>query len=417
MKILFLSDNFPPEVNAPATRTYEHCRRWVADGAQVTVITCAPNFPQGRVYPGYRNKLRRVETIDGIRVIRVWTYITANAGFLKRTLDYVSFAVMAFWVGLFERADVVVATSPQFFTTFAGYGLSLFRRWPWLFELRDLWPESIATVGAMGKGRLYRILERMELFLYRAATRVIVVTPAFRDNLIRRGIGATKIDIVTNGSDAAFTPRPRNEALRAELGIGGKFVVGYLGTHGLAHGLDFVLDTVGSLHGDPLHFLFIGDGAVKADLEAKARTMALSNVSFHPPVPKAQVADWLAACDAVLVPLKKSDTFKTVIPSKIFEAAAMEIPIILGVDGQAREIVEGMGAGVYYEPENGAAFVAVIKHLAADAALRARLREGGKRLAAAYSRDVLARRMLQILRDVVASGRTRAGLVRYPRNQ
>lgn len=401
MKILFLTDNFPPEVNAPATRTYEHCKRWVEAGAQVTVITCAPNFPQGKVYPGYRNA-HSGETVDGIRVVRVKTYITANEGFVKRSLDYISFAASAFFAGLFEKADVIVATSPQFFTTFAGFGLSLVKRRPWVFELRDLWPESIATVGALKQGsRLYRLLEWTELFLYRRAARVVVVTPAFRDNLIRRGIPAGKIDVVTNGADVDnFAPRPLNHALRQSLGIDDRFVIGYIGTHGMAHGLDFVLSAMATLHEQPLHLMLVGDGAEKAKLVAQAAALGLRHASFHEPVPKQAVADWLAACDALLVPLRRSDTFKTVIPSKIFEASAMGRPLLLGVDGQARQIVEEYGAGVYFIPEDSAAFSDALGRLAADEGLRQACAVGGRKLAAAYARDTLAARMLAILHGV-----------------
>lgn len=402
MKILFLTDNFPPEVNAPATRTYEHCRRWTEAGAEVTVITCAPNFPQGKVYPGYRNRLHSVETVDGIKVIRVWTYITANEGFVKRSLDYLSFAVSAFFAGLSEKADVIVATSPQFFTTFAGFSLSLVKRRPWVFELRDLWPESIATVGALKQGgRLYRWLERTELFLYRRAARVVVVTPAFRDNLIRRGIPADKIDVVTNGADLAnFAPRPLNRVLRQRLGFDDKFVIGYIGTHGLAHGLDFVLNTMATLQDRPLHLMLVGDGAEKPRLVAQAAGLGLRNASFHDPVPKQAVADWLSACDALLVPLRRSDTFKTVIPSKIFEASAMERPILLGVDGQARGIVEAHGAGVHFTPEDPAAFTEAVLQLAGDEGLRDACALGGRDLATAYAREALAARMLAILQGV-----------------
>ncbi|MCB1630138.1 MAG: hypothetical protein KDI48_20590, partial [Xanthomonadales bacterium] len=150
MHILFLSDNFPPEVNAPASRTFEHCREWVRAGHKVTVITCAPNFPKGKVFEGYRNRLWQRERMDGIEVIRVWSYITANEGFTRRILDYLSYMFMAILAGPFvRRIELVVGTSPQFFTACAAYVVSRYRRVPYVFELRDLWPESIKAVGAM----------------------------------------------------------------------------------------------------------------------------------------------------------------------------------------------------------------------------------------------------------------------------
>ena len=203
MRILFLSDNFPPEGNAPATRLYEHAIRWVRSGSEVTVVTCAPNFPEGKLFPGYRNAWRQVETVDGIRVVRVKTYITANEGFLKRTLDYLSFMLMGFAMALFERRpDVVVATSPQFFCAIAGWAVAAARRRPFVFELRDLWPASIVAVGAMRRSVVIRALERIEMFLYRRATAIVAVTESFRRELIARGVDGKKIHVVVNGVDA-----------------------------------------------------------------------------------------------------------------------------------------------------------------------------------------------------------------------
>ncbi|MFO0472511.1 MAG: glycosyltransferase, partial [Pseudomonadota bacterium] len=204
MHILFLSDNFPPEVNAPASRTHEHCRQWVAAGTQVTVITCAPNFPKGRVFDGYRNRLWQQETVDGFRVIRVWSYITANEGFAKRVLDYTSYMLTAFVASLFvRRIDVVVATSPQFFTAVAGWAVGLVRRVPFVFELRDIWPESIKAVGAMKESLAIRLLERVELFLYRRAARIVSVTESWRARRGPRGFDTAHRDDGTHGGDTS----------------------------------------------------------------------------------------------------------------------------------------------------------------------------------------------------------------------
>jgi hypothetical protein len=168
MHILFLTDNFPPETNAPASRTYEHAMRWVRAGHKVTVVTGAPNFPSGKIHAGYSNALWRRETMDGIDVVRVWTYITANEGFLKRTLDYVSFMVAAILASPFlPRPDIIVGTSPQFFTPCAALVVSWWRRRPFVFELRDLWPDSIVAVGAMRETLAIRLLRKLEYFLYR----------------------------------------------------------------------------------------------------------------------------------------------------------------------------------------------------------------------------------------------------------
>jgi glycosyltransferase involved in cell wall biosynthesis len=400
MKILFISDNFPPEVNAPASRTWEHCREWVKVGEQVTVITGAPNFPQGVVYPGYGNRLWSQELIDGIRVIRVWTYISANNGFAKRILDYSSFAVTGFLAGLFERTDLIITTSPQFFTNFVGWGLSKVKRKPWIFELRDLWPDSILTVGAMKRTKLIDTLERLELFFYRKARRIIAVTNAFKQNLTKRGIDPGKIEVIPNGIDPnIFFSRPKNQKLLKQLNFKNKFVVGYIGTHGMAHSLDFIISSLKYLDDPKIHFLFVGDGARKKQVVSLATEDQLKNVTFCDPVSKELVSDYIGICDAALVPLKKSETFKTVIPSKIFEAAAMQRPILLGVEGQAKEIVDTYGAGISFEPENREDFLSKVKTIKEDTILYQSLQVGCEKLALDYQRKKLGLKMLSVIYD------------------
>ena len=242
MHILLLTDNFPPEVNAPASRCWEHARIWVGLGARVTVITSAPNFPQGVVHTGYRNRWT-IEELEGVAIHRVPTFIVRNEGFVLRTLDFLSFMLASFIGGLRIRAvDLVIATSPQFFTACSGWALSRYFRAPFVFEIRDLWPASITAVGMMRGGRIIGALERLEIFLYRQARGIITVTKGFRDDLIRRGIPANRIAIVTNGADLSrFHPRDRDEGLAGSQRLAGKFVIGYLGTHGMAHGLDNVI--------------------------------------------------------------------------------------------------------------------------------------------------------------------------------
>ncbi len=401
MKILFITDNFPPEVNAPASRTYDHCKRWVEKGVQVTVITCAPNFPQGKVYEGYRNCLYQTEYVDGIKVIRVWSYIAANEGFVKRIIDYLSFSFMAFWAGLFKSCDVIIATSPQFFTTFTGWSLSKLKRKPWVFELRDLWPESIVTVGAMKKSKAIDIFEKIEHFMYRSANLIIPVTNAFKRRLVERGIKEDKIRVVTNGVDRTkFVPVEKKKELLERLNLKGKFVIGYIGTHGMAHGLDFIINCLPDVSDKDIQFLFVGDGAAKQPTIEQANALGLKNVTFLESVPKEKVGDYLGITDVVLVPLRKSDTFKTVIPSKIFESAAMQKPILLGVDGQAREIIEEYNAGLYYEPENKESFLWSIHEINNNKELYLTIQSGQKKLAVAYDRNALADKMLKYLQSI-----------------
>jgi glycosyltransferase involved in cell wall biosynthesis len=399
MHILFLSDNFPPEVNAPASRTHEHARVWVAEGDRVTVVTCAPNFPQGRVFDGYRNRLWQTEVVDGIRVIRVWSYITANEGFAKRVLDYMSFMLTAFVASLFvRRVDLVVGTSPQFFTAVAAWAVGAVKRVPFVFELRDLWPESIKAVGAMKDSRAIAFLEALELFLYRRAARIVSVTHSFRDTLMRRGIDGAKIDVVTNGVDIGrFSPRPKDLELEASLGFQGCFVVGYIGTHGMAHGLDTLLDAMKLLREHPegrrVRLLMLGDGACKAALKARAASMGLSSIRFVDTVPKDEVARYWSLLDASVIHLKATELFTTVIPSKLFECMGMGIPVLHGVAGESARIVESERVGRVFAPEDANALADDVLALMADPALRAMLRAHCAQAAPRYDRRALAHAM------------------------
>ncbi len=400
MKILFLTDNFPPEVNAPASRTYDHCVEWVKRGAEVTVITCAPNFPQGKVYDGYKNRLYQQEEIDGIRVIRVWSYISPNQGFIKRVLDFISYAFMAFWAGLRVKTDIIIATSPQFFTAVSGFCLSTCRRKPWIMEIRDLWPESIKAVDAVkGNSWVIRMLERLELFLYRKASKLVVVTDAFKKNISERGIPAEKIHVIKNGVHLdLFKPTSKDEAILNSLNLADKFVVGYLGTHGMAHKLDFILDCAQQINSN-IHFLFIGDGAEKGKLLKQVEKLKLQNVTMLPPVSKDDVGKYISLTDVALVPLKKSDTFKTVIPSKIFENSAMHKPILLGVEGESKGIIEKYNAGICFEPENSDDFIEKLNKIHADKAFYAACQEGCNQLAKNFDRKKLAENMLKVITE------------------
>lgn len=400
MKLLFLTDNFPPEVNAPANRTYEHCKEWVNSGIEVTVITCAPNFPKGKVYPGYKNKFIQREEIDGIKVIRVWSYITANEGFLKRVLDYTSYAFMAFWVGLFIKTDLIIATSPQFFTAVSGSILAFFKRKKWVMEVRDLWPESIVAVGAMRRNFFITFFEWLEKRLYLSANHIIVVTDTFKEKISSRGISIEKISVFKNGANLDFFRAGEKPAsLIKKHGFEGKFVIAYIGTHGMAHGLDFILDSIGELYNSnpEILFLFMGDGSEKNNLLSKAKELELKNVLFLDSVPKNEVVDYLKVMDVALVNLKKSETFLTVIPSKIFEAAAMNKPILLGLEGETKEIIETYQAGLCFIPEDRISFIEKVKNISLNLEEYMKFQEGCARLALDFDRKKIAKGMFETL--------------------
>lgn len=403
MHILFLTDNFPPEVNAPASRTFEHCREWAKAGHRITVITCAPNFPRGQVFKGYRNRLWQIEEMADIQVIRVWSYIAANEGFIKRILDYVSFMVAATFAALFvQKPDVVIGTSPQFFTACAAYLVSRFKQIPFVFELRDLWPESIKVVGAMKDSAAIRLLERIEMFLYQKADRIISVTHSFREKLIARGVGADKIFVMTNGVDMSrFRPMLKDEALLKELQLEGKFVAGYVGTHGLAHHLETLLEAAEKIHllpgGDLFRFILLGDGARKKALKDKAAARKLDNVLFINSVSKDQVARYWSLLDVSVIHLKKTDLFISVIPSKLFECMGMGLPVLHGVAGESADIIRDSDVGIVFEPENADDLVTNLRLLQQDRALYEHYKAQCLKAAKKYDRKVVAKKMLDVI--------------------
>jgi glycosyltransferase involved in cell wall biosynthesis len=367
----------------------------------VTVVTGAPNFPEGKVYPGYSNDWYRRETVDGIRVVRVKTFIAANRGFLGRITDYLSFMVSGGLGAMIQaRPDVVVATSPQFFSAVAGWAASVWHRRPFVFELRDLWPDSIQAVGAMRPSLALRTLERLELFLYRRAARVVSVTRSFRENLGRRGIEREKIAVVRNGVDLSrYAPQERDEALAREFGVQGKFVIGYLGTHGMAHALHRVVDAAERLrHRDDIHFLFVGAGAARDSLVASARERGLTNISFHASVPKERMPAVWSLCNLGLVHLKREELFTTVIPSKIFECFGMGVPVLFaGPDGEGSQIVTECDAGVVTPAEDADALAQAVERLVERPQELARLARNARQAARMFDRKLSAQRMVEVL--------------------
>ena len=425
MRILFLSHYFPPEVNAPASRTYEHCKQWVKDGHDVTVVTCAPNHPQGEVYEGYKNRLYQRDEKDGVKVIRLWTYVTANEGFVKRTLNYVSYMIAAIVaIPFLPKTDVVLSTSPQFFNGLAGYMVSRLKRAPWVLEIRDLWPESILAVGAIKNKKVIRFLEYLEMFAYRKADRIVPVTDAFKAYMLEKGVSADKIEVIKNGVDLDFykvssVDSSGSVSFRAaqnekngihDIGTGlttldvlkDKFVASYVGTHGMAHHLETVLEAATELKEyEDIVFLLVGSGAERDKLLGLRDEMQLDNVVMLGQQPKDMMPILWQVSDVSLVLLKKSDLFKTVIPSKIFESMAMKKPILLGVEGEVKTIIESANSGICIEPENADQLVKAVLRLYEDQPFRDQLGDNGRQHVETYfDRKVLAKRYLSILEQL-----------------
>jgi glycosyltransferase involved in cell wall biosynthesis len=407
MKILFISHYFFPEGNAPATRVFEMARRWVKAGHEVTVLTAAPNVPAGVVYEGYENRWRHEEEVEGITVVRVWTYLAANAGTIRRILSYLSFMTTAVNAALrLPRPDVLVATTPQFFSGWAGRLTAAGRKLPFVLEVRDLWPESIVAVGAMGQSPLIRFLQWLESRLYRGADGIVTVGESYRSKLLSRGVDGGRVTVVPNGVDMeAFSVRGPSPDFLREFGLQNRFVCAYIGTIGLASGLDVVIRAGKILQDagrEDLCFLLVGDGADRARLQERVEDEGLRNVVLTGRLPKSRIPEVLASVDACLVHLLKRDLFKTVIPSKIFEAGAMQKPIILGVEGFAAEIVEDGGAGICIEPENESELIQAVDRLLERPDEAASMGKAGRELVSrSYNYDLLAADYLARIKEIL----------------
>jgi colanic acid biosynthesis glycosyl transferase WcaI len=373
----------------------------------VDVLTGFPNHPTGVVPLEYRAKMRRVvcrEQLDGINVVRTWLFPLPNRKTHERLLNYGSFCLSSCFTGTFmARPDVIIATSPQLLVGLTGWWLGRAKRVPFIFEVRDLWPESLSAVGVRGDAStLARSLAKLANFLYQASNHVVVVTPAFKERLVQKWkVDPAKISVVENGVEASFFSSNGDAAGNEhDLQFKGKFVVSYIGTLGNACGLDVALEAAKQLqHVLPkVLFLFVGEGAEREHLVSLAQRETLSNVLFLPQQPRGKIPSLIHASDLCLVLLKKADVFKTVIPTKMLEFMACGRPVILGVDGQAREILEKAQAGIFIEPENSTAIVEAIKNLYHDAGLRHSLGCNGRR----YITDHLSReRLATVYSDIL----------------
>lgn len=410
MRIVFVSQYFPPEIGAPSARVHELAREWVAQGHEVTVLTAFPHHPTGVKAPGDRGVVTRRERVDGIDVVRTYVWASANKGVVKRMASYASFMASAMAIGpvRVRRPDVLVATSPQLLCGVAGYALAKMLRVPFVFEVRDLWPESILAVDAMGgDSMVVRQLKRVADHLYRHAEQVVTVGEGYRRRIHELyGLPLERMQVLHNGIDTnLFIPAARNNAVRREYGWGDRFVVLYLGTHGMAHALGKVLDVAERLRAAPdLLFAFVGEGAEKEQLKRKAAELRLENVQFIDQQPKNRVPEFYAACDLGLVTLRDTPLFQEVLPSKIFEYLGMERPVLISVAGEAQRLVEAAGGGEFVPPEDVEAMANAIVRLRSDPhRLEAMGKSGREYVLANFDRRVLAQRYAQLLSDVACS--------------
>ena len=407
MKINLICHYYPPEIGAPQARLSEMAREWIRQGHDVTVLTGFPNHPTGVVPPEYQGKFLMKEAVNGIRIWRHWLYATPNEGFFKKTLAHFSFMVTVVLFSLFrgEKPDIFVVSSPNFFSVISTYVMSRIRRVPYIFEVRDLWPGIFIELGVLRNRHLIRLLEIIELFLYRQAAAVVPVTNGFAKDMIRRGVLANKIEVITNGVDLeVYQPGSGDADLRSEIGLSeGKFIILYIGAHGISHGLAKILDAAESLQEEKdIHFLFVGEGAAKAKLIHLSKHKQLQNVTFLPGQPREKVAAFYHLADVCLVPLRDVPGLSTFIPSKMFEIMGCGRPIIAPLRGESADILTRSGAALVIPPENSEELVRAIKVLKTDPDKCQRMGQNGRAFVEKnYDRRILAKKYLDLIERVI----------------
>lgn len=409
MNILFLSHYYKPEEYAAASRVSALAERWVKEGHNVTILTCVPSSADGKIWNGYKNKLRQTEVINGVKVIRCWTYIASNKEPIKRMFNFLTFMFSTFLVGLtLPRPDIMVATSGHIFCGLAGAFLSIFRKLPFVLEIRDIWPESASAVGAKLPIGSMQIASLIEKIMYNSADHIVTLGMGYLEKLVERNVSREKISVVMNGVDKTlFYPRPRNEELLKKNSLEDKFICSYIGTIGMACGLATAVDAAEILQkqgNDKIRIVLIGDGAVREKLEEDAKKRNLKNIVFLGHIAKSEIPEWVASSDINLVHLKKTELFATVMPSKIFESAGCARPVLMAVNGFAKKLVEDANMAVSIEPEDAQAMADALVEIQDKSDFLSELGENGhKNVASVYDRDSQAKNYLGILSNVLKS--------------
>lgn len=358
MRILYLSQYFPPEAGATQTRAYEMAHNWILLGHSVTMITEFPNHPSGIIPLVYKRKIFERTDMDGIDVIRVWVKASPVKDFRNRMLFYLSFMINAIIAGTLlvrGKYHLLYASSPPLFVGGAALILSIFKHLPLVFEVRDLWPETAVALGELSNSRVISWATKLEEACYRKAIQVIVVTQGIYNRLIHRSIPKEKLMVVPNGSNIdMFSFRvSERERIRLEMGLEGKFIALYAGIHGIAQGLETIIEAACILQENPnIHFILIGDGPKKQEIVELAKKYNLPNLTLLPEKVREEIPAYLSAADIALVPLRNAEIFMGALPSKIFDAWACERPVLISIDGEARQIVEDIRGGVFIPPED-----------------------------------------------------------------
>jgi len=407
MRILYISQYFPPEAGATQTRAYEMARNLVRLGHSVTMITEVPNHPSGIIPPEYRKKFFERKAMEGIDVIRMWVKASPTKNFRNRMLFYLTFMLNSMLAGIFLAHgpyDLIYASSPPLFVGGAALVLSRLKRIPMIFEVRDLWPESAVALGELASPRAISMASRLEEACYHRSRKIVVVTQGIFDRLRERGIPNEKLVLIPNGANIElfyFKPEGR-ERIRRELHLEGKFVAIYAGIHGIAQGLETILESAHNLKNAPdIHFLLIGNGPTKSELVAAAKKLELTNLTLMDEQPRASIPDYLSAADVALIPLRNLELFKGALPSKMFDAWACSRPVLLSIDGEAHRVMDEACGGIFVPPEDSELMEAALLKLMKDEVERAQMGNSGRAYTERkYSRTTLAEKLASELERI-----------------
>ena len=408
MRILYLSQYFHPEAGATQARAYEMAIKWIQMGHKVTMLTEFPNHPSGIIPPSYRGKLFERINLDDIDVIRVWVKASPVKNISNRLLFYLTYMINAIIAGLIlvrGKYDFLYATSPPLFVGGAALVLSRLKCIPMFFEVRDLWPETAVEIGELSNPHVISIATKLEEMCYQRAIQVVVVTQGMYDRLIQRSVPPSKLIISPNGANIelfTFKLSERNR-IRTELGLESKFIAIYAGIHGLAQGLETVVQTAHLLANKPnIHFILIGDGPKKAVILALAKSYNLPNLTMLPEKPRELIPYYLSAADVALVPLRKTEIFKSTLPSKLFDAWSCKRPVIVSIDGEARAIVETVKGGIFISPEDPVRMAEALIYLMNSPAERQSMGENGLAYTKQnHSRSALAEKLIILLEKYI----------------
>lgn len=401
MRIVLITHYYPPEVNAPALRAHDHAHLWSEAGHDVTIVTAQPSHPYGKLYESYRNDTS-VQIDRKVRVLRLKTILGANAGFVKRLTNYLSFMV-AVWAGArkIPQADVVISTSPQIFCGIAGKYVASVMKCAWILEIRDVWPDSIVAVGASRPGIATRVLSRLVKYAYKRADHIVSVSPGFADHFNQQNVPPDKINVIPNGISADTTPITcKREEFPDLVPLAGKKIISYFGTLGMAHGLSTILSAAELLKDNQnVGFLIAGSGAERDRLARELVDRKLDNVVILGQQDQQAIHKLFYLSYANLVHLKNQNVFESVIPTKLLEGMAMGKPMLLGVKGVAKSILDDAEAGISFEPENAQAMANAISEILEDPQMAERLGRAGRvYIQRNFRREKMAENYLDLLR-------------------